>query len=430
MFSFCRLCAKQTEATALATELSEIESKLKLCCGWKPSENEIEMPNKACDLCVEKLQQCWNFAESIWEAEKQLIEMANEIKAQKSVDPLLHVEGDSTVPGCVSAEFDKEEEHHFDDELFTETESDSESSIENYETPPKNMAKKLKPTCFAFLAAIADDDQLSDGTIRPSALVKLEEQFPEMKTMTWNDCQYICKICDKVMKSPQNFWAHHRSIHPMETKTMDCFCFYCDYTHKLEHRISHHMAVQHFPHLKYRCYYCSDYFWDNHKQIQHQRMHVVVYKCELCDQTYSKHSLHAHVLQKHLKMKSIETVSDPKFICDICEKTFRTKGNIRLHMVNTHSKKLDFICDQCGNKFAALGTLQQHIQRIHNDEKSFECEECGKRYSEKYDFKKHYNNHFEVKGPVECTICKKKCQKTYIKRHMRMHNTEANYSSS
>lgn len=56
MFSLCRLCAACTDATELTTEISTLEAKLEFCCGWKLSENEARMPQKACDLCVDQLQ--------------------------------------------------------------------------------------------------------------------------------------------------------------------------------------------------------------------------------------------------------------------------------------------------------------------------------------------------------------------------------------
>lgn len=72
MYSLCRLCATCTEPSELITEMVELESKLSLCCGWQPAQNETQMPKKACNSCVRELQRSWNLVEQIRGAETQL----------------------------------------------------------------------------------------------------------------------------------------------------------------------------------------------------------------------------------------------------------------------------------------------------------------------------------------------------------------------
>lgn len=126
MFRLCRLCAKCPEPSDLTTNISNIESKLVICCKWKPSEYEIQMPNKACNLCMDKLQMCWNFVESVWAAEKQL----NKLLAEQYED-LTNTEKDPT---------------HIDD-LMTE------ESIEKVET----ICELKDPEC-SFDEVEADDN--------------------------------------------------------------------------------------------------------------------------------------------------------------------------------------------------------------------------------------------------------------------------------
>lgn len=246
MYSLCRLCANYTVANDLTTEVSAIESKLKLCCGWKPLENGVEMPNKACKLCVEKLQYSWDFAESVWSAEKQLLKLSSEVNQQIDAVPVppCHTTVDGTIDyDSIKFEPDVEEaeenDQDFDMELFVEPiiKSDSDSA-QPKKTPKrskkstKKRIKTSKTTCESFMAAIGKNECLTDGTIRADAVVRLEKLFPEMKTMIWSECEYICKKCDKVMKSPQKFYAHNRSFHLEETPNMDFFCFYCNSKHK------------------------------------------------------------------------------------------------------------------------------------------------------------------------------------------------------
>ncbi|XP_031621561.1 zinc finger protein 425-like [Contarinia nasturtii] len=438
MFSLCRLCAKHTNASDLTTEVCDITSKLKVCCGWKPIENDAEMmPNKACNLCVENLQQSWNFAESIWAAQQQLIKLASEVHPQTDIDPMSYVEGiiDDSIKHEPDNRSETDEDHQqFDTELFVEPiiKSDFDSThakktIRRSKKSAKKVEEKASSTCDSFMAAVYDEDQLADGTIRASAVARLEKLFPEMKTIIWNECKYICKKCDQIIKSPQNFFAHNRSFHLEETPTMDFFCFYCNSKHRREHFLSRHMAVEHFPHLKYRCYYCPDYFWDPREQMKHQNMHTdVEYKCEVCELVCcNRDILYAHVSQIHLKKKY--TDPDAKYTCELCNKDFVTKWGIKTHMLQ-HTKKFDYVCDQCGWKFKTKGNLKGHMETTHTDEKPFACKQCERRFKTKHQLKSHDEMHSGLKK-VECTVCHKRVRKQYdLTVHMRSHNNTYPYS--
>lgn len=81
----------------------------------------------------------------------------------------------------------------------------------------------------------------------------------------------------------------------------------------------------------FRCSYCTDYYWNPRVLNKHRNMHTdIQYKCEKCDQILlSKETFYAHCTS-HLTKK--KTDPNEKFICDICEKNFKTKGSIRNHM--------------------------------------------------------------------------------------------------
>lgn len=264
MFSLCRLCAKYTEPTELVSGISELESKLTLCCGWKPSENEVlQYPQKVCNLCVDQLQQSWNFAEIVWAAEEKLNKILSEVN-QTNTDQLMpHIE--QIIP--VSIKYEPEIysiepdvfDHNFDVTTFDcpAIESDVESSRSNKNTKKRNKSlekstENLDIKSDPFLIQLTEKDCLVDGTISVNGVAKLEKIFPEMKTMTWNDCQYKCDKCNRSFKSPQNFFAHNRSIHLKEVPTMAFSCFYCNSKHRREYTLNRHITIEHFQHLKFR----------------------------------------------------------------------------------------------------------------------------------------------------------------------------------
>lgn len=251
------------EISEFSAEICDLESKLKLCCGWKPTENEEGMPQKACSVCVDQLQKSWAFAESVWLAEENLLKLGSEVKQSHFIETIPHIEEiltDSikTEPDTVPFELE-EIEHTFDDSIFEDPiiQSDAENPLpikkprKRKKTTKKQTAKE-NSNADKFLACLSDEDRLLGGIISENGVTKLEKIFPEMKTMSWNDCQYKCNKCNRNFNSPQNFFAHNRSIHLGEVQTMEFYCFYCDFKHCREFNLNKHIADKHFIHLKFR----------------------------------------------------------------------------------------------------------------------------------------------------------------------------------
>ncbi|XP_055312474.1 serendipity locus protein delta-like, partial [Sitodiplosis mosellana] len=374
MFSLCRLCARYMEETERKTEITKLETKLAFCCGWKRSQNEAQMPQKACTLCVDQLQTCWTFTESVWAAEAQLKKLTNEpveaeevavaneiefvaqdddcedeVKTEDDVDPKLMSNcvvvleemklplKDSNKDSDVNADADAgagvidDDDDNYndaDDTVFDAptTFSDAESTHSNKSEQKEKIkidAEKRQSLRDPFLTGLTPEDCLEGGLISADGVAKLEKLNPTMKTMSWSDCQYKCDKCNRIFVGSHNFYAHIRSIHIDEVITINVSCFYCNSTHRREYALNKHIANAHFHHLKYRCMYCSDYYWNTRELNKHRNMHTdVVYKCELCEQTFSFQNLfYAHVSAHHSKKKKEkEAESDEQLICELCEK--------------------------------------------------------------------------------------------------------------
>ena len=67
------------------------------------------------------------------------------------------------------------------------------------------------------------------------------------------------------------------------------------------------------------------------------------------------------------------------FQCELCEKKFSAKGNLKRHML-IHTKVKAHECDICKKKFSIKYSLVQHF-RIHLGEKPFGCAVCGKWFT-------------------------------------------------
>lgn len=87
MENVCRLCAKEKPLKKLIHNIHDrklnIEQKLNDCCRWNSliTFEYDELPKKFCKTCFNKLENSWNFAVSVAEAQHQLLKQIDEVKS-------------------------------------------------------------------------------------------------------------------------------------------------------------------------------------------------------------------------------------------------------------------------------------------------------------------------------------------------------------
>ncbi|XP_036828858.1 transcription factor E4F1 isoform X1 [Oncorhynchus mykiss] len=86
---------------------------------------------------------------------------------------------------------------------------------------------------------------------------------------------------------------------------------------------------------------------------------------------------------------------DGRYICQTCEKTFKTTNILRTHMI-THSENKNFPCELCGSAFRTKGSLIRHNRR-HTDERPYHCNLCGLSFRESGALTRH------LKSITPCT---------------------------
>ena len=76
--------------------------------------------------------------------------------------------------------------------------------------------------------------------------------------------------------------------------------------------------------------------------------------------------------------------------CDICNKLFSNKSNLRKHIKNIH-KKIKFKCEICDKEFSQKDNLLSHKRNIHSKSVEFECTVCEKKFNRKGNLQAHKN---------------------------------------
>ncbi|XP_052863831.1 zinc finger imprinted 3-like [Anopheles cruzii] len=97
----------------------------------------------------------------------------------------------------------------------------------------------------------------------------------------------------------------------------------------------------------------------------------------------------------------------PSYICHVCGKTFRSRGNLSNHK-QIHSNELRFSCDACGKQFKMRRDLTMHIESIHEC-KLFKCNLCDVQFRWRKGLQRHVKVvHTRTAFKHDCQVCKKK----------------------
>ncbi|CAG7683807.1 unnamed protein product [Allacma fusca] len=261
-------------------------------------------------------------------------------------------------------------------------------------------------------------------------------------------CPPTC--CDKVFSSFPNLAKHHEAQcrrRPIDVPDTDVNIPSDHISTELKPLVgpepSNNNANIAGPLNSFECNYCHKEY--RREDVQQNCSGTISYKCDLlnCDKAFPTFI----ILQNHHESTCPKRPEDA-FACNLCDKKFKSSGNMRSHMISFHTHKYEFYCEICGAGCVTKSTfyahmrthvnhrkfkcqhcpasfkkkdhLQNHETRLHTTDLPFMCGTCGRRFKVRQGLRQHEQNVHSLDGPSICKLCNKTfASAAYVQTHIR-----------
>jgi len=179
-----------------------------------------------------------------------------------------------------------------------------------------------------------DEDALNLEDLCMSFVDKYIEQLnikPEKPSTTIisRGSSFPCNECGQTFRKQSKLDAHasvHKGLKPYECK--ECMKAFSNEDNLKHHMINHKKEVMKL----YTCQVCHKPFYFLRKILEHMEdahPDVFPYKCNLCEQNFSRSEMLRIHKSNHVKNMEVPT-------CDVCSKSFRTNYNLKRHREMFH----------------------------------------------------------------------------------------------
>ncbi|TRY71115.1 hypothetical protein TCAL_02394 [Tigriopus californicus] len=123
----------------------------------------------------------------------------------------------------------------------------------------------------------------------------------------------------------------------------------------------------------------------------------VIYPCRICDRMFQRRDK----LRDHIMDHLGGVLSDPKYKCKYCQKSFEGVSLFAIHL-RSHRGRDSIVCKTCRKTFHSESALRKH-ERIHSGEKPFWCGKCPARFFARETLNRHQKVH--AKNAIEDPLC-------------------------
>ncbi|XP_058056034.1 zinc finger protein 62 homolog [Anopheles bellator] len=176
---------------------------------------------------------------------------------------------------------------------------------------------------------------------------------------------FRCLLCEKTYETPGGLSNHKRNVHKGLKPKQTHVCDVCAKPFATVHGLREHISTIHQPweERQLQCAECGK--WLNGERCM--KMHLKIHSaknlaCGECDYKTNKSLL----LKRH---KITHHQQERPFLCDLCEKTFKVKRDLKVHMLSKHSmQSRTFQCNFCNLRFRNSANFYAHRKSQHPKE--------------------------------------------------------------
>ena len=220
---------------------------------------------------------------------------------------------------------------------------------------------------------------------------------------------YYCKKCKFTFESQELLDDHKLNEHKYQ----------CDICHTVCNTLQDLENHDKSKHKTHQCEVCEEYFYSKSTLNKHMETHGAPKECEFCQLSFpSQKSLNRHLKFSHdlrcvlcgerftrlncfERHKTMCFNSRPR--CELCEKTFKEKLDLRGHLINVH-----FMCYNCGTFLDTKQSLEEHKAQYRCSK--FKCNRCNIGFPSEIELNSHNNS----QHPNEYVASIRKANKTFV----------------
>ena len=107
-------------------------------------------------------------------------------------------------------------------------------------------------------------------------------------------------------------------------------------------------------------------------KLEHAKKHVKTQPKNNCKHC-GKNFLLKWVLEEHERLHT----GEKPIQCASCEKSFRAKQGLYIHVKTHHTKTLTTKCDPCWKTFHSKRDLSKHLSKYHGEDEGFKCDKAA-----------------------------------------------------